>query len=393
MKFTRSFSMGVLIIFIMMSSYALLAAPNAQTRYVAPGGADVGDCTNGSEPCQTIDYARQQTDPGDTIQLAAGTFTENVNLFTDLTIVGAGKNKTFVDGGQTGRVFSILGGPVRITDLTIQNGDAAGDLSGGGVTNNDHLTLDNVNIQHNHAPGSGGGVYNSGVMTVTHTTFYSNTANTSGAGLINFGTVTISESSVYENRLANFNGGGGLFNNGGQTMRLVNVTVSNNVAAEGGGIANGGDLELLNVTIAGNVSTNNFGSGLSNYGTADFQNTIVANNSGAAQCEGGGTFNSQGNNLENTNSCQFSQPSDLPSTSAKLRPLSFYGGPTPTQSLFPESPAIDAGDNGTCPATDQRGVSRPLDGDDVATVICDIGAVEFNPDTDGYRIFLPMIVR
>ncbi len=52
------------------------------------------------------------------------------------------------------------------------------------------------------------------------------------------------------------------------------------------------------------------------------------------------------------------------------------------------SPAIDAGDPnipgsaGTCETTDQRGESRPADGDDNGSEVCDIGAVERSAETD-----------
>ncbi len=53
-----------------------------------------------------------------------------------------------------------------------------------------------------------------------------------------------------------------------------------------------------------------------------------------------------------------------------LAPLAGNGGPTQTVALFPGSPAINAGGGPSCPATDQRGVSRPQE------KACDIGAFE-----------------
>ena len=64
---------------------------------------------------------------------------------------------------------------------------------------------------------------------------------------------------------------------------------------------------------------------------------------------------------------------------AKLGPLSDDGGPNFTRGLLSGSPAIDAGDASSCPSTDQRGVTRPQDGDADGTSRCDIGAYEMAP--------------
>ena len=53
-------------------------------------------------------------------------------------------------------------------------------------------------------------------------------------------------------------------------------------------------------------------------------------------------------------------------------------GPTPTRALVAGSPAIDAVNDGTCPppAKDQRGITKPQDGNNDAFAICDIGSSE-----------------
>jgi hypothetical protein len=59
--------------------------------------------------------------------------------------------------------------------------------------------------------------------------------------------------------------------------------------------------------------------------------------------------------------------------------LANNGGPTQTHALVAGSPAIDAINDGTCPppAKDQRGVSRPQDGNGYGGPACDIGAYEY----------------
>jgi hypothetical protein len=55
------------------------------------------------------------------------------------------------------------------------------------------------------------------------------------------------------------------------------------------------------------------------------------------------------------------------------------GGPTATHALKEGSPVIDAAVDGSCLATDQRGVAR-VDVPGVGTSTCDAGAFEFIPE-------------
>lgn len=46
----------------------------AGTRYVAPEGADIGNCEDRNAPCQTLDYALALIQPGDAIKVGAGEY-------------------------------------------------------------------------------------------------------------------------------------------------------------------------------------------------------------------------------------------------------------------------------------------------------------------------------
>jgi hypothetical protein len=94
-------------------------------------------------------------------------------------------------------------------------------------------------------------------------------------------------------------------------------------------------------------------------------------------CSGEEPFISSGYNLEDADSCNFNQATDLPNiTDPKLDVLADNGGQTLTYALLPGSPAIDGADSGQCTATDQRGAPRPVNGDGVPPTGCDIGAFE-----------------
>jgi uncharacterized repeat protein (TIGR01451 family) len=120
-------------------------------------------------------------------------------------------------------------------------------------------------------------------------------------------------------------------------------------------------------------------------GSTVVRNTIVANNvtqpSGPAVSNCAGVLTSQGNNLDNGNTCGFTASGDLQNTDALLGSLADNGGPTRTHALLSGSPAIDAGASVSCPATDQRGVTRPQNGDGNGAALCDMGAYELQPTT------------
>ena len=147
-----------------LSILACSATANAATRFVSNSGSDVGDCTTSGTPCQTIQYALEQAVDADLIQIAAGTYNENVEIpvgvFTSaLTFTGAGPDQTIVDGGGIDPVFRVdipETPTITINDLAIQNGL---DNEGGGISAwRVPLALNNVLVTDNNASEEGGGI-------------------------------------------------------------------------------------------------------------------------------------------------------------------------------------------------------------------------------------------
>ena len=259
------------------------------------------------------------------------------------------------------------------------SGNAADD--GGGISTMHTLTLSNSSVSGNVANDDGGGIYDESpafhALTVERSTVAGNTAGDDGGGIykLSIGELIITDSAVSGNTASIFFGfGGGIHVTPGGSFRaaIQNSTISGNVAGGGGGIYfdSRGDLTLTNTTTSHNSPHGiSFVRGL--FATVTLKNTIVADS-----CAG--PITSAGHNLDSDDTCNLTEPGDLPANDPLLGPLQDNGGPTFTHVLLAGSPAIDAGDNADCPATDQRGVARPFDGDGNGTATCDIGAFEID---------------
>jgi CSLREA domain-containing protein len=242
------------------------------------------------------------------------------------------------------------------------------------------LTVSDSTILHNQATG-GGGIYAT-EMIMTGSTLSGNTTTLDGGGFFgNFATLT---GCTLSGNSAVFNGGGMIA--GAATLTDSSIS-GNSAVAEGGGIHTSG-LTLLNVTVAGNRAHTGGGVFVRSGGITSVRNTLIAKNligQGGVGPDVFGAFTSGGHNLigEGTGSTGFINATngDQVGTAAhridpRLAPLANNGGPTPTLALLAGSPAIDHGDNTGAPATDQRGVARPRDGDGNGSRIVDIGAFE-----------------
>ena len=401
---TLRFLLAAGILFGMLSALPVsVARAFGADRYVSTTGKDSTNCTISAAPCKTIAYAIAQSGiaSADQIHIAAGTYHEYLTIDRPVSLIGVHENLTIIDGGL-GAAQGTGGG---ITLVVINSGVVA--------------TLRDLNVQNAvHPGGDGGGIYNSGTLSLVHVVVLGNTAMI-GGGIFNEGSLSLSDVFISGNS-ASAGPGGGLFNDSPSAVNLSNVTLSNNTASGySGGIHHqgSGPTQLTNVTFSNNTAhiggamtitavasanfinstiTNNHkdavaGSavgGIADYGTISMVNTIIYGNDDA-NCGVAGTLKSLGYNIDGGATClapAIAQPSDHPNTNPLLGPLANNGGYVPTHALLVGSPAIDAGTNMGCPATDERGVARPQP----AGGKCDIGAYEY---IHIFNIFLPLILH
>jgi large repetitive protein len=201
-------------------------------------------------------------------------------------------------------------------------------------------------------------------------------------------TLTVSSALIARNRAAE---GAGLKAASQERLaiRVINSTISSNVAAvRGGGVRldNGEPFRGLNgilnlaldhATLAGNQAPLGRGidAGHASVGGGQVlvKNSVMGGNGGLDDCLVTAPFKiaSLGYNVARLGSCGLNAAHDLSGVDPLLGALLDTGGPTLTHALLAGSPAIDWADSLDCPATDQRGAPRP------AGAGCDAGAFEF----------------
>ncbi|MDF1596898.1 MAG: family 16 glycosylhydrolase [Acidimicrobiia bacterium] len=322
---------------------------------------------------------------GGTITLSSGPLV----IGKAVSIDGSGAAGIVVSGGGADRVLIVgPGGVGNIGHLTLADG--YGWQLAGCVLNNGSLTLDHATVtgctmatDAGEFWQGGGGIYNGdgATLSLVDSTVADNHAAWSGGGVYSFlnTTTTIVRSTINGNVS---NDVGGAFRSLGN-VTITNSTISGNTAIgwHGGAIfQTDGDVSISNSTVANNVGPDwapstffigQYGGGF--VPTLTLTNTIVTGNQWYA-CEKfasgtPGNVVSGGSNLVQDDSCN-PVGSDLIGVDALISPLADNGGPTFTHALLPGSPAIDAANASACPATDQRGVTRPQGAG------CDVGAFE-----------------
>jgi len=375
----------------------------------------------------TIQAAINAAVNGDTVQVAPGTYVENINfLGKAITVAG---DQAIIDGNHNGPVvtFASSEGPQSVlTGFTIQNGSAqfSGVYDGGGIR-----------------------IF-SASPTILLNTITSNESGGSGAGIyVYFGSPLIQDNLITNNReVAGWSGGAGMgiYVGGSSAARLVHNSISGNTAQQGfgGGIAlfaagtpllqgntvsgnsaysQGGGIWIVNnsdALIVNNLFTGNsapqggaiyWGVPSGSRGPYLINNTFSGNTGTQGSTVFAGGFQAQALVINNivvsstpsaTLYCDSSYSLTPPTLSSNdvfstLGSSYTYGGTCATMngtagnisanpffvgngdySLAIGSPAIDTGSSNQAPATDLNGAPRPIDGNGDGVAAFDMGAFE-----------------
>ncbi|MFC1966234.1 right-handed parallel beta-helix repeat-containing protein [Chloroflexota bacterium] len=345
----------------------------------------------------TIQHAINAANPGDTINVAAGTYTENIRWSSkDLVIQGAGEGVSFIRSA-----------------------------GGHGIAiNTDYLTraarLDGFTITGN-SQSDGGGMYNrtASSPTISNCTFTGCSAWHLGAAMVNWtgDSAPLIINCTFTNNYCRK--GGAMANYWGSSPTVINCTFYDNYAWEyGGAMYNMGSPEIINCTFSNNYAGYD-GSGIFNHGgSPTFTNCIVSGNTRrgmfndysssptVTNCTflnnaAGGVYNYRDVSLTMSNSILrghmpvYTHPSSVDTVTY----CDVQGGWPGTGNidadplldgtfhLLEGSPCIDTGTNTGAPADDFEGEPRPWDGDGDGDRVVDMGADEFVHQIEEFSIF------
>ncbi|NLH15283.1 MAG: hypothetical protein GX455_01760, partial [Phycisphaerae bacterium] len=317
----------------------------------------------------TIQKAIDLASAGDTIVVAEGVYSEYLQMQgKDITLTSVMPNDPGAVGrtilqppaGFTGPVVRFSGAetPACLLDgLTIQKGQ-----DGGIKGSNTHATISRCWIRNNNGNNCGG--ITAVIGLIDRCRIMGNSGVETG-GLLGCGDISNCLIADNSGNVGGVNAGGGTLSN------CLIVSNQGKIGASGVGFYSG---PILHCTIANNFSSGFAVPGVNVSSPSTISNCIIWGNR---------TVNAMSvpiiKDVIPPSDPTFSCFSNAPEENGNISADPQLG---PGYSLMAGSPCIDAGTN-TPPiplaASDYRGANRVVDGDDAASVVTDMGAIEFDP--------------
>ena len=159
------------ILFMLVCFLTTIWASAQTQRYVSANGTDSGNCGSSGSPCATINYAVSQAASGNVINIAAGTYTEEITVNKpNLTFKGLDASTTIIQATNSSinPVFTITENGTTFQNLTLTNQEK---MNGGiwvraGASSG--LTVTSVNFRNiGKVPGGTSGTAGSGIRFIT----------------------------------------------------------------------------------------------------------------------------------------------------------------------------------------------------------------------------------
>ena len=256
---------GLVIIFSYGMSNA--AAATGDTIYVnGSSGQDNWDgqlpVWNGtSGPKASIKNATGTVNNDGTVNIADGLYSgpqnTNMTIYKNMNINGQSQYGTIINGTNTNWIFSVSPGTnLTIANLTLTNGYLHS--SGGAISCNGNLTVNNCNFEYNNASAGGAIVaYHGCILNVNNSNFNGNIGYTAGAGAIltDYNTHSIIKNCTFTNNGENGFECGAIANNGFFTI-IACKFINNTAKYFGGAIGSGSDqnptLNIYDSSFTGN---------------------------------------------------------------------------------------------------------------------------------------------
>ena len=265
-----------------MGGYPYLKTYNGPVWFVdAVNGSNFGSSGSSVNAFAAITPAIKFASSGDSINVAAGTYVENLDFEgKNLKLVGADVTTTIIDGDSSGSVIRMvnISNTPSVKNFTIQNGLTAS--NGGGIyCSNSSPILQNLKILNNSAAGGGGlMLYDFSSPRIHNVIFKGNNASSNGSALYCWaGSSPIVRNSTFEGNIAD---GSVIYSEDRSDPKFINVTIASNpvvnfnstytsvLYASGGDASDSMRVEFRNSIIYNNAASLIKAAG--NYNSIDF---------------------------------------------------------------------------------------------------------------------------